>query len=198
MKHDPVDKLIQHAYLEGAITTRKAYEDAVAKRNIAVVLSEEKRIALERRLEQALARSHQEKVPATVGAFLQKVKAEQSIKAQEIFARVGLAPNVYRMLEHDRISPLKISAEAWKKIRTLFNLQTDELVAMVRRTHQLVFFRPSFRTTLARYDAKKNKGMKASTLEKAASELYSKARLDLPEDEKEKLEKLLKSIAAGK
>ncbi len=198
MKRDPVDKLIQLAYLEGAFNTRKAYEVAVAKRNVTVVVPGEKRIILQRRLELALARSSQKEVPATVGTFLQKVKADQSIKAQEIFARIGLAPNVYRMLERDRISPLKISTDVWKKMRTLFNLQTDDLVEMVRRTHQLVFFRPSFHTTLARYDAKKKKGMKASTLEKAASELYSKARLDLPEDEKEKIERLLKSIAAGK
>jgi hypothetical protein len=60
-----------------------------------------------------------------------------------------------------------------------------------------VFYRPSFRTTLARYDAKKNKAMKASTLEKAASELFSKARLELPSNEREKLERLLKLIAAS-
>ena len=100
--------------------------------------------------------------------------------------------------ERDRISPLKISVDAWKRMRTFFNVPAEELQEMIRRTHQLVFFRPAFRTTLARYDAKKNKAMKASTLEKAASELYTKAHLDLPEVEKEKLERLLKSIAAGK
>ncbi len=99
------------------------------------------------------------------------------------------------MLEQDRISPLKIPLEAWRRLRQFVKLPPKVLGEMIRRTHQLVWFRPSFRTTLARYDARKQKGMKASTLEKAATELYTKAQLSLPADEKERLDALLKSIS---
>lgn len=197
MKRDPIDKLLRLAYLEGVVRTHKAYENAVEKRRSLVVLPDAKRMALQRKLEQALVARTAGDNPLTVGALLKKIRSEQSMRPQEIFARIGLSSNIYQLLERDRISPLKISVDVWKRIMTLFNLSVDELSEMVRRTHQLVFFRPSFRTTLARYDAKKNKALKASTVEKAAAELYSKAHLDLPVQEKEKIERLLKSISAG-
>ena len=197
MKRDPIDKLIQLAYLEGTISTRNAYEKAVSKRRSLVILPEAKRKALERKLEQSLEQTPRTADnPLTVGAFLRKVRSEQSMRPQELFVRIGLSSNIYQLLERDRISPLKIPIDAWKRIRKLLSLSVDELSQLVRRTHQLVFFRPSFRTTLARYDVKKNKTMKTSAVEKAAAELYSRARLDLPAGEKEKVEKLLRSIAA--
>jgi transcriptional regulator with XRE-family HTH domain len=194
MKHDRIDKLLQLAYLEGELRTRKAYEKAVSARAVAVKASEASREALVRRLEQVLGRQAEQDVPLTVGAFLKGLRSSQSLKPQEVFGRIGVPQNIYRMLEEDRISPLRISVESWKRLRTLFNLSIDELVEMIRRTHQLVFFRPAFRTTLARYDKRKNRAMKASSLEKAAKELYTRARLPLPADETEKLENLIKAI----
>jgi transcriptional regulator with XRE-family HTH domain len=194
MKRDRIDKLLQLAYLEGEVHTRKAYERAVAARRPTVKVSEASKVALQRRLEQALERSAQQEVPLTVGAFLKSVRSDQSLRPQEIFSRLGISQNIYRMLEQDRISPLRVSAESWKRLRSFFNLSVDELVEMIRRTHQLVFFRPAFRTMLARYDAKKNKKMKASTLEKAATELYTRAQLAVPEDEKARLNTLIKAI----
>jgi hypothetical protein len=194
MKRDIADKLLQLAFLEGAITTRRGYENSVAKKSTQVPLPEEKQTTLLRRLEQALKKSRHAEQPLTVGGFLQQVRVERSIRSQEISSRVGLSSNIYRMLEHDRISPLKISADVWKRIRTLFNLSVDDLVEMVRRTHQLVFFRPSFRTTLARYDARKNKKMKSATLEKAAAEMFTRAKLKLPKEEEARLERLIGSI----
>jgi hypothetical protein len=145
-------------------------------------------------LEQALDENAPQEVPLTVGAFLKSVRSGQSLRAQEIFTRVGLAQNIYRMLEEDRISPLKIPAESWKRLRAFFNLSIDDLVEMIRRTHQLVFFRPAFRTTLARYDKRKSKATKTRTLEKAATEMYTRAQLPLPEEEQEKLARLIKAI----
>jgi hypothetical protein len=84
------------------------------------------------------------------------------------------------MLERDRISPLKVSLASWKKMRQFFQIPLNVLEDMIRRTHQLVYFRASFRTTLARYDARKNKKMKTATLEKAAEELFARATLPLP------------------
>ena len=197
MKRDIVDKLLQLAYLESAISTRRGYEDSVAKKNVQASLPEEKQNALLRKLEQVLENSHQTEQPLTVGGFLQHVREERSLRSQEISSRVGLSANIYRMLERDRISPLKISAEVWKRMGTLFNLSVNDLVEMIRRTHQLVFFRPSFRTTLARYDARKNKKMKSATLEKAAAELYTRAKLKIPKEEEVKIDALIDSIRGG-
>lgn len=198
MKRDAIDRLLQLAYLEGAVRTRNAYERAALKRKPSVAVSEEKRLALQRKLEQAMGNQAVTEVRAlTIGALLRRIRAEQSLRPPEVFSRLGLSSNHYQLLERDRISPPKISVDVWRRMRTLLNIPVEEFSEMVRRTHQLVFFRPAFRTTLARYDGKKNKAMKASTLEKATAELYAKAKLELPVDEKAKIEKLLKSIAAG-
>jgi hypothetical protein len=194
MKHDIVDKLLQLAYLEGVIATRRGYENSVARKTPAVVVSPEKQRALMARLEQMVEGSKQSDTPLTVGGFLQKARTESSLQSQEIASRIGLTSNIYRMLEHDRISPLKVSVDAWRRLRLLFNISVDELAALVRRTHQLVFFRPSFRTTLARYDARKSVGKKSVTLEKAAAELYTRAKLKLPKEELARIERLIGEI----
>jgi transcriptional regulator with XRE-family HTH domain len=194
MKRDRVDKLLQLAYLEGWVRTHKAYEQNVLAKKPGLKLTDASRTLLQQKLEKALERTAQEVVPLTIGAFLKGVRSEQLLKSRDIFSRLGLSQNIYRMLEEDRISPLKISVESWKRLRTFFNLSVDELVEMIRRTHQLVFFRPAFRTTLARYDARKSKKMKATTLEKAATELYTRARLNVPDHEKKQLDQLIKGI----
>lgn len=193
MKRDQIDLLLQLAYLEGRVKTRGAYEKSVLRRKPAHLVASGSRLALQRKLESALADKTVE-APMTVGAFLKSVRSEQSLTPQEVFSRIGLAQNIYRMLEQDRISPLKISSEAWVRFRQFFDLSIDTLVDMIRRTHQLVFFRPSFRTTLARYDVRKKKGVKASTLERAATELYTKAKLSLPSEEEKQLNDLLEAI----
>ena len=196
MKRDAIDALLQLAFLEATITTHGLYEQTVAKKKPVVGTSAASQAALQKKLEAALiSREVTGEVPLTVGAYLRRNRAGQSLRAQDIFSRLGLSANVYRMLEQDRISPLRIHVESWKKLRQFFHLSTDALIEMIRRTHQLVWFRPSFRTTLARYDARKNKAMKASTLEKAARELYTKAALPLPPEEEKKLTSLFTAIS---
>lgn len=195
MKRDRIDILLQLAFLEGTVTTHGLYEMAAAQRKPLVKASANARDTLQKRLEAAIAaKIAREEIPVTVGAFLRRWRLTQALRPQEIFARLGLSANIYNMLEHDRISPLKISIDAWRKIRSLFRVSTGELTDMIRRTHQLVLFRPSFRTTLARYDSRKNKSMKASTLQRAAEELYARAALDMPRGEKQKLEALLSAL----
>lgn len=194
MKRDRVDKLLQLAYLEGQVHTHKAYERSVLAKKVSLKVSDATKAALQQRLEKSLEHNVQEAAPLTIGAFLKGVRSDQLLRSRDFFSRLELTRNIYRMLEEDRISPLKISVESWKRIRMFYNLSVDDLVEMIRRTHQLVFFRPAFRTTLARYDARKNKKMKAATLEKAATELYTRARLDVPEKEKRQLDELIKGI----
>ena len=197
MKRDEIDILLQLAFLEGGINTRGAYEKSVLRKKVQSLVPDLKRMMLQERLESVLANGTKAAgVHLTVGAYLRSVRSEQSLRPAEIFSRVGISQNIYRMLEQDRISPLKVSSLSWDRLRKFFDLSADVLVEMVRRTHQLVYFRPSFRTTLARYDARKKKGLKASSIEQAATELYTKAKLSLPHEEEVKLKELLDSIMA--
>jgi transcriptional regulator with XRE-family HTH domain len=195
MKRDRLDRLLQLAYLEGRINTHGAYEKSVAKKKTAIRVSIGSRAALRRRLEAALATGVSlDKVPDTIGAFLKKCRTERPMSAREIFTRVGVPQNIYRMMEQDRISPLKISVESWRKLSKLFEVSSDFLIDMITRTHRVVFFQPSFKSTLARYRAGKTRGMKASTLENAARELYIRADLSLPQAEQDKLDAFVRAL----
>lgn len=191
MKHDIPEELIRIAFLEGRVRTHGAYEKKLARRITAAKPSKAPADLLTR-LEQALAPRSD---ALTIGAFLRSIRTEQSLKAQEIFSRLGFSRNIYRMLEQDRISPVKISVEGWRRFRQFFDLPAEAFAEMLRRTHQLVWFRPSFRTTLARYDQRKNRRVKASSLEMAATELYTRARLPLPPEEQVKITRLLEALS---
>ncbi len=196
MKKDPIDLLLQLAYLEGEITTHGLYEKTAGKRVAGRLADDASKGKLLQKLEAALESRSARNAPLTVGGLLRKLRKERALHAKEISSRLGISPNIYRMLERDRISPLKIRVEVWKKLRTLLQVSSDSLAGLIRRTHQLVWFRPSFRSTLARYDARKNKALKASTLQRAAEELYAKASLPLPPEEEQRLMELLKAIAS--
>ncbi|GEM_PF-1957286 len=193
MKNERVDKLIQLAWLEGWISTHGAYEKAIVKRNTKTLVLPNSRAALIERLESALAETKAD-TPLTVGALLRGLRTEHSLRSQEIFSRIGVTQNIYRMMEQDTVSPLKISLEVWKRLIALLNLSVDELAEMIRRTHQLVFFRPMLKGVLARYSSRKKKGMKTSILEKAYSEMYAKANLELPEAEQRRLNYLITTL----
>jgi hypothetical protein len=195
MKQDPIDLLLQLAFLEGEITTHGLYEKLAAERRLPHRSLDRAKLALLQQLEAALARtSVRDLSPLTVGAYLCRMREERSLRPQEVSSRIGIPSNIYKMLEHDRISPLKISIEAWRKLRQLFQTPRDALETMIRRTHQLVFFQASFRTTLARYDARKKSEKKAATLRKATEELFARAALSLPPREQKKLDALLKAL----
>jgi hypothetical protein len=98
------------------------------------------------------------------------------------------------MLEQDRLSPLKISVVSWRRLIKFFDVPTDMLAEMIRRTYQLVFFAPSYRTTLARYKQEKSRAKKFQVLEAAAKELYARADLVLPAGEEQKLSDFIKTI----
>lgn len=188
-----VNSLIQLAWLEGWINTHGAYEKAISKRKTQASISPRKRTQLIGRLESALNETKPE-TPLTIGALLRGLRTGQMLRPQEVFARIGVTRNIYRMMEQDAISPLKISTDVWKRLITLLNISADELAEIIRRTHQLVFFRPSFKGVLARYSKRKAKGMKKSMLEKACSELYAKASLEIPKEEESKLNHLIRDL----
>lgn len=195
MIRDRLDLLLQLAFLEGVITTHGLYEIVAGKRKPRVKASEAAKEVLEQRLEQVLVRRTKEQErPITVGAFLSSLRADSRLQPREVASRLGVSLNVYKMLERDRVSPLKISVEGWKKFRMLFRLPTDELIAMIRRTHRLALFRPSFQMTLARYDKAKNVSMKRTDLRRAAEELYARADLVIPQSEQRKLDALFAGL----
>jgi transcriptional regulator with XRE-family HTH domain len=196
MKRDQIDILLQLAFLEGVITTHGLYEKTAEKRKSDVAVAPETSDAFLKKLEHALLiKSKPSFVPLTIGAFLRDVRTQRNLRPLEVSSRLGVSANIYRMLEHDRISPLKVPLESWKKLRRLFRLSTEATAEMIRRTHQLVWFEPSFKTTLARYDTRKRKTAKSKAIETAAKELYTRAILTLPEEEERKLSALIQSLA---
>jgi transcriptional regulator with XRE-family HTH domain len=195
MKRTRTDLLLQLAFVEGTMTTHGLYEKTAARKKPEALSSPEAKAAMVRKLEAALAKKAAlAKAPLTLGLFLRNAREEQSLKPEEIFGRLGISSNLYKLLERDKISPLKIAPESWIKMQQLFKLPFEALEEMIRRTFQLVFFRPSFRTTLARYDGRKKKASKGSVLERAAEELYARASLTLPRQEEEKISQLLAAI----
>jgi transcriptional regulator with XRE-family HTH domain len=195
MKHDAIDRLLQLAYLEGAVTTHGLYEKTVAKRNVRTSVTDESRSALLAALEDALQQKREQlQVPRTVGDFLSALRENEGLASSELSARLGLRPNVYRMLEHDRISPLRIPVDVWRKFVCLFHIERATFDEMVRRTLRLVLFRPSFASTLARYKRGKKAGGKRATLRAAAEELYRRSDLRLPPREERELSDLLEQV----
>ncbi|HWP82320.1 MAG TPA: hypothetical protein VNN76_06670 [Bacteroidota bacterium] len=195
MKKDLVDLLLQLAYLEGSISTRGLYEKIVGKRVIQHVASVDVKRKTLARLQQALnQRVDNAEVPLTIGMFLQQIRTKHAVAASELVSRLGISANHYKMLENDRLSPVKLPSTVWKRFARLFNLPLQELSEMIRRTHILVFFRPSFHLTLARYDARKNRSMKKAALQRATEQLYTRANLSLPTKEEEKLQALIDEL----
>jgi transcriptional regulator with XRE-family HTH domain len=185
MKRDALDLLLQLAYLEGVISTRGLYERMAAAKSPAITATPESAQRLLRTLVTALEEKTRAKMPPqTVGSFLKEARGQARLRSAEISARLGIRPNIYRMLENDRISPLKLPPDAWKKLKDLFGVSGDALETMIRRTYLLVLYRPSFAATLARYDRRTKKGKKVAALHRGAEELFLRADLPLaPSDE---------------
>lgn len=194
MKRDAVDFLIQLAFVEGEITTHGLYEKVVARRKVTERSSAPAKARLLQRLEAALLQREEKAPPFTVGGVLRRVRRRDALRSLDMCSRLAIRPNLYRMLERDRLSPLKISTKSWRRVMDLCQIPFDELEQLIRRTHQLVYFRASFRTTLARYDGRRSRGKRAIILEQAAEELYARAELSLPAKEQEKLNLLLEAI----
>jgi hypothetical protein len=193
MKHDPLDNLLQLAWLEGWINTHGAYEKAIAKREVRVRASTRARARTIEKLEASLAELRPEP-PLTVGVLLRRVRSATSLRPQELFSRIGVTQNIYRLMERDAISPVKIPVDVWKRVLKLFNLPVEELAAMLRRTQQLVSFRPSFQGVLARHKAQKKKGQKVRSLEQAFAEMYARAELPIPDETQRRLDDLISGL----
>jgi hypothetical protein len=195
MKRDHIDLLVQLAFLEGSVTTHGLYEKTVSTRKPTVEVDPQPRTALIRRLEAALQRLTQSaQAPPTIGLFLRKARHAGSIQARDIYTRIGVTSAVYAMIERDRLTPIKIQAESWRRLQQLFQLPFHTLESMITHTYRLVFFRAAYGSTLARYDGRRSRRPKSEILKEAAEELYARASLPLPKQEQLKLENLLQAI----
>ena len=196
MRNDVVDTVLQIAWLEGWVNTHGAYEKALTKRKVPAYVSESTRESLVKRLESALELTRP-LPPLTVGLLLRGARSERGLRPQEIFSRLGVSQNIYQLMEQDAISPLKIQAAVWKKIMKLLNYPLDEMIDILRRTEQLVCYRPAVKGVLARYKDNKKSSMKRSTMEKANAELFAKAILKLPDEREAKLNSLIAKLRDG-
>ena len=194
MKRDKIDLLVQLAFVEGGITTHGLYERTVAKRKPPERSSAASKARLVDILATAMARTRETDAPLTIGAFLWRVRAGHTVRSQDISSRLGITSTLYMMLERDCLSPLRIPPRSWNRLIALFQIPFDDLEKLIRRTHQRVYFRASFCSTLARYDHRKGKEKRKTVLGQAAEELYTKADLSLPAQEQENLNHLLESI----
>jgi hypothetical protein len=194
MDDHPVDRLLRLAFLEGHVNTRGAWETAVSGRTVSEKVSPDHAARLEEKLVAALAASVSGDL-LTVGTYLRSVHRGAGIGLQKLPSRLGVTGNVYRMLEHDRISPLRIPPEVWRRFQTLWNIPFDVLEGMLRRSHQLVYFRPSYRATLARYRHGERAARRTVAMQQAVMELYARARLELPPEEERKMKALLDEVS---
>lgn len=193
MKTDAIDELLRLAYLEGLVSTRGAYEKSVLKKQVQAKIAPGKRERLIHQLESALVAGKADPL-LTVGVFLKQVRTQGKLRAEDLSRRLGISRNVYQMLEHDRISPLRIPAGVWGRFITLFQVSSETFAELLHKTHRLVFFSPAFRTTLARYDSRKKKRGKSETLERAAREMYARSTLALPPEEEQRLNALITEV----
>ena len=193
MQSDSIDRLLQLAWLEAWVHTHGAYENKIAKLNHCDPVPS--RDALVARLVAALD-VLKPPAPITVGSMLRALRSDQRLRMEEVFLRIGVSRNIYRLIEQDAISPLKISLDVWKRMMRFLNLSLEDFTALLRRTHQLVFYRPSFKNVLARYRSR-HAGKKRQEMEEAYAELYAKAILPIPKSEEKKLEELIEDLSHG-
>lgn len=193
MQSDSIDRLLQLAWLEAWVHTHGAYENKIAKLNYCDPVPS--RDALVARLV-AVLDVLKPPAPMTIGAMLRALRSDQRLRMEEVFLRIGVSRNIYRLMEQDAISPLKISLDVWKRMMRFLNLSLEDFAALLRRTHQLVFYRPSFKNVLARYRSR-HAGKKRQEMEEAYAELYAKAILPIPKSEEKRLEELIEDLSHG-
>ena len=132
--------------------------------------------------------------PPTVGSFLLNVRGGQSLRPRQISSRLGLTEREYRLLEGDRISPLTIPPECWRRLRVLFNLKTDLLHGMIRHTHELYYFRPWFIMPVASSSGRMRRVWSGGAIGRKSLIDPPGKTPELPDEELERVESFLKTI----
>ena len=186
-----VNRLLQLAFLEGAITTHGLYEKIVMRRPEANYVHNRLRTITMKKLLREIATAAEPLPPKTVGEFLSEMRIRRQVSVFEVRRDLDVPLLTYRMLENDTISPLRVSMNTWKRIKDLWEISWEELETMIRASHYLAVLRPSYRGTLLRYRRKTGSTYPPDARLTAARELYLRARLSLPAREKLSIDNLI-------
>jgi hypothetical protein len=130
----------------------------------------------------------------TAGEFLRKMRLQQGLTAVAVHRRLDIPLLTYKMLENDSVSPLNVPLSAWKKIMNMWKIPWAQLEDMIRASHYLIVFRPSYKGTLLRYRKKTAYAYPPDARISAARELYLRARLPLPSHEKQSIERCMREL----
>ncbi|MEX2117180.1 MAG: hypothetical protein WEB37_09845 [Bacteroidota bacterium] len=186
-----VNRLLQLAFLEGAIITHGLYEKIVLRRADADHVDNRLRTITMKKLLREIASAAEPLPPKTVGEFLSEMRIRRQVSLFAVRRRLDVPMLTYRMIENDTISPLKVPMNTWKRIKDMGKIPWEELEIMIRASHYLAVFRPSYRGTLLRYRRKTSSTYPPDPRLSAARELYLRARLPLPARERQSIDDLI-------
>ncbi len=187
-----VDRLFRLAFLEGAVTTRGLYERTILSRG-AVETGENRSPLTLKKLFREL-NDREALNTSTVGEFLREKRLQHGLTALVVHRRLDIPLLTYKMLENDSVSPLNLSLVAWKKIREMWKIPWGELENLIRASHYLTVFRPSYKGTLLRYRRKTSSTYPTDARVSAARELYLRAHLPLPIHEKKSIDRYVREL----
>ena len=189
-----VDRLIQLAFIEGSINTHGLYEKTVLCRIEEGGGDGRLRARTVRKLLREIEAAPRSKPPKTIGEFLREMRAQHQISPIAVWRRLNVPVLAYKMLENDSISPLRVPKKTWKHIRDLWKVPWEEMESMIRASHYLAVFRPSYRGTLLRYTRKPGSTYPPDASLSASRELYLRAHLPLSAREILSIENLLSEL----
>lgn len=189
-KDQSMNRLLQLAFLEGAITTRGLYEKTVLRRGAEQVIENRSQVTTMRKLFREFDTAG-DLHARTAGEFLRERRLQQGLTALAVHRRLNLPLLTYKMLENDSISPFNVPLQSWIKIREMWKVPWEQLDDMIRASHYLMVFRPSYKGTLLRYRKKTSYTYPPDARVSAARELYIRACLPLPPHEKQSIERFM-------
>lgn len=192
----PVNRLIRLAFLEGAISTRGLYERTILKREEADIKENPPQVMTLRKLFREFDDAG---LPTgrTAGEFLRQMRLRQGLTAVAAHRLLDIPLLTYRMLENDSVSPTNVPLSAWKKIKAMGKIPWAQLEELIRASHYLMVFRPSYKGTLLRYRKKTSHPYPPDARVSAARELYLRARLPLPPFETQSIDRYLTELREG-
>lgn len=204
MKRDPIDLILQLAYLDGRITTKGLIEKTVMKGTPAAKMSAPKTEVLRQRLELFMdERKTQEatKGALTLGEYItqeisDRARKPEAVLLPSIAKRAGIAVSHLTRLCRDTLSPLEIPADAMNVLLHYFELPSHAASRLIINSIRCSSLSPSLASTLARYDAKHNR-YKSKSMQKAVRELFVKAEIHISPDQQERINDYVKRATDG-
>ena len=204
MKRDPIDIVLQLAYLDGRISTRGLIEKSVMKgtppvkipvRRTEKLLGQLEDIVDERKTLQAT------KGAITLGEYITEELAgrprrPESVLLVSIARKAGMAVSQLTRLCRDTLSPLEIPVKSMNALLRHFALPLGAAERLLRNSIRCAAMSPSLSSTLARYDNRDHRG-KSKVMQKAVRELFVKSRIQITEDQQERINDYVRHATDG-